>query len=173
MDFISIYVSVSKQILNDYQWLVGIFFTAGLSLLVYFRLLRINNFLAYSQKYHENLKSFLFLEKINYKNGEMVYRDSGEDVEEQDALNLTVLYNLLSEVGLLYRRGLINRDLVYQHFGNVVYSLYTQHRDIISHIQSHTKTDNIEFLFEAFSKRGVRCDRMKKLRNFFFGRKSK
>ena len=171
MDFISLYVSISEQILNNYQWLVGILFTAGLSLLVYFKILRINNFLLYSQKYQENLKAFLFLERIHYKDGELVYKDSGKKVEEIDALDLPVLYNLLSEVGLLYRKGLIDRDLTYKHFGNVVYSLYTQHRDVVNHIQKHTKTDNIEFLFKAFSRRGVRDDRMWKLRKFFFRRK--
>lgn len=174
-DFIQTLTSIAQYVLTYYQWLVGIMFTAGLSLLVYFKLLRINNFLAYSQKYQENLKSFTLLEKISYSKSkdEMVYKDSGNELSDKDAIQIPIIFNLLSEVGLLYRKGLIDKDLTYKHFGNVVYSLYTKHRDFVSHVQNYTKTDNIEFLFKAFSKRGVWGDRKWRLRSFFFGKKLK
>lgn len=170
-NFFIIYAEISKNILDEYQWLIGIVFTAGLSLLIYFKILRINNFLAYSQKYQENLRRFAFMEKIKLYKDEIVYIDTEKELEDEESLNLPIIYNLLSEIGLLYRKGLIDRDLAYKHFGNIVYSVYTKKRDIINRVQIHTKTDNIEFLFKAFGRKGIWGDRIIKIKNFVFKKK--
>lgn len=170
MDFLLLYASISEQILRDYQWLVGILFTAGLSLLVYFKILRINNFLTYSQKYQENLNAFAFLEKVQFKGEDLYYKDSGKEIGDEESLNVVILFNIISEVGLLYRKGLIDRSLTYRHFGNVVYTLYTKHRGMVNHIQSHTKTDNISFLFKAFKRKGEHGDKIWKMKRLLFGK---
>lgn len=162
------FMGIVENILNNYQWLVGIFLTAGLSFLIYFRILRINNFLAYSKKFHESMRSYLFLEKIEYRNGNLFYKNNGKEVENGEAVDMAVWFNLISEIGLLLRRGLIDEDLAYNHFGNNVFALYTRYRSIVDFIENKTHSDNINFLFRRFSEIGVRNKRKEKIRRFLY-----
>lgn len=165
MDLISEYSLMAGIILNDYQWLIAILFTAGLSLLIYFKILRINNFLSYSEKYQNNMKRGLLFEDLEFKDGGMFYKGTDTELEAEKEIDLIIWFNLISEVGLLFRKGLIDRDLTYKHFGNNVYELYTTHKSYVDFIENRMRTNNISFLFKEFRKKGARQDRIQKIRN--------
>mgnify|MGYP001607218861 CR=1 FL=1 len=108
------------------------------------------------------MNRYFILEKIKYRDGNLFFKNSGKEVDDEEAFDLAKWFNLISEVGLLFRRGLIDKDLTYRHFGNNVFSLYTKHRPIIDFIESRTCTNNIDYLFRSFSKISARNRRKNK-----------
>lgn len=148
-----------SDFLQTYQWFLGILLTAGLSTLLYFYLLRINNFLNYSEKFQINMRSYLLLDKIECGTDSLVYKDSKKIVEKEDLVDLALWFNLISDVGLLLKRGLIDEKLAFNRFGNNVFGLYSKHGKIITLLEDQTESRNIEFLFRRFRKLGRRFGR--------------
>ena len=156
--------------------LVGVLITAGLTYIIYNSAIKSKNVFRILEKYEkQNIKTISLLPSIavntntNIKTGEreqeLVYKNTKQEISEDDYFKISLFMNMLTEIGILYKKGLINRRLTLIYLSNFIQQIVENARDIVDFSEGFVQDKRILYLYEkvmANRKRGKQFFRIKK-----------
>ncbi|SRR6266481_626884 len=141
------------NLISQGQTILGILVTAGLTYLLYMRLLRVNNFFDLSKQYTVKMGVMPLINKISIKDNKYYNRDTQQLVSEGEVVAISDLFNFFIHLGILYRMGLVDRKLTSLHFGNILKHL-EKRRDLVDFVEKDFQRKNISYLIGKMRQRG-------------------
>ncbi len=156
-----------SDLISQNQTIIGIFVASGLGYLTYMYLLRINNFFEFVKEFHKNDLGMQLIRETSIKNGEKFYKkdNSKKLTPEHDNLVADAI-SCLVQLAVMYRLGLINKDLVLFHFEANLRALNTSGREVIEFYENG-KIAEISTLTKSVQKRWEWKRKTYKLRKIF------
>lgn len=165
------------DLVENYNAFLGIFVAGGFSYLIYCQGVRMKNFFLMSEKYETRCFDTVMLlqritlrqDKIQYGESPFIFKESGQRLSPQQTLRIVILFNLFMQMGILYRKGIIDRGLVFFHFSNTLQKIFEDPdaRGIMDFLERHIQEKAISYLYKKFAQRRERAKKIYNFHRFF------
>ncbi len=152
---INFWVFFFNNLLTTYGALIGVLITAGFTLLFYNASLRDKNFYMVIDKYETRcISSVSIIAKLEVKDEKIINMKNGLELyeNEEESAKVANLYNLFSQISMLWDRKKINKKMTYHFFSNILENIYEKRQPVIDVLEKNLQYKNVSNLYKKFKK---------------------